>query len=524
LWLPPSTVWFIRDCWKSQRARRDLDVKRARQIYLGIDLGAASGRIVAGVWDGRVMGLEELHRFPNGPVCLAGSMRWDVLRIWSEIETGLGIAGKKYGERIVSVGADTWGSDHVLLDRRGEIASQPFHYRDARTEGMMEKAFRKMPRGAIFARTGTQFQPFNTLFQLLALQEQSPEGLAQTDCLLLMPDFLHWRLCGSRAAEFTNATTTQCLNPLKGKWAGDLLKKMGLPAAIFPKLVPSGTKLGTVRDSVSRRLGLGKIRVVAPASHDTASAVVGVPTADTWRTNWAYISSGTWSLMGVEVGQACLAPRVLELNLTNEGGFGGTYRLLKNIMGLWLVQQCKRSFDGRGGKNGYDELERAAAAARPLRSLLNVNHPRFYNPPDMPREIQGFCRETGQIVPKTKGELIRCAYESLALQYRQTLGWLEELTGERIEVIHIVGGGSQDRLLNQFTADACRRPVVAGPVEATIMGNLLVQAWASREIGSLSEMRQVIRRSSSMTAFEPKDSDLWKEAASRFDPLQKALD
>ena len=496
-------------------------MKRAKQIYLGIDLGAASGRIVAGVWDGKVMALDELHRFPNGPVYLAGSMRWDVLRIWSEIQTGLAIAGKKYGQKIVSVGADTWGSDHVLLTKSGEIAGLPFHYRDDRTEGMMAKAFRKMSRDSIFARTGTQFQPFNTLFQLLALQAQSPELLAQVDCLLLMPDFIHWCLCGSRVAEFTNGTTTQCLNPLKRKWADDLLKKMGLPSAMFPKLVPPGTKLGTLRESVSRQLGLGKIKVIAPATHDTASAVVGVPTAHTGKTNWAYISSGTWSLMGVEVGQACLSPRVLELNLTNEGGFGGTYRLLKNIMGLWLVQECKRAFDSRGSKNDYDELGRAAAAAKPLRSLLNVNHPMFYNPPDMPLAIQNFCRETGQIIPKTKGELIRCAYESLALQYRQALGWLEELTGERIEVIHIVGGGSQNRLLNQFTADACRRPVLAGPVEATIMGNLLVQAWAAGEVGSLSEMREVIRRSSVITTFEPRDSDSWEKAADRFVQLQK---
>jgi rhamnulokinase len=497
-------------------------MKRAKQIYLGIDLGAASGRIVAGLWDGNVMALDELHRFPNGPVYLAGSMRWDVLRIWSEIQNGLAMAGKKYAKEIISVGADTWGSDYILLTKGGEMVGQPFHYRDARTEGMMQKAFRKMPREAIFSRTGTQFQPFNTLFQLLAQQGQSPELLAQADCLLLMPDFIHWCLGGSRAAEFTNATTTQCLNPLKRTWANDLLKKMGLPTAVFPKLVPPGTTLGTLRDSVSRQLGLEKIKVVAPATHDTASAVVGVPTTHTGKTNWAYISSGTWSLMGVEIRQACLTPRVLELNMTNEGGFGGTYRLLKNIMGLWLVQQCKQSFDSHGGKNDYDELGRAAAAARPLRSLLNVNSPMFYNPPDMPRAMQGFCRETGQVVPKTKGELVRCAYESLALQYRQALGWLEELTGERIEALHIVGGGSQNRLLNQFTADACQRPVLAGPVEATIMGNLLAQAWAAGEIDSLSEMRKVVRSSSLITTYEPTDANVWDEAASRFEQLQLA--
>ena len=470
------------------------------------------------------MVLDELHRFANGPAHLAGTMRWDVLRFWTEIQTGLAAAGKKYGKKIVSAGADTWGADHVLLTKNDEIVSQPYHYRDVRTDGMIEKAFRKMPRATIFSRTGTQFQPFNTLYQLLAMKEQSPELLKQADRLLLLPDFIHWCLCGSRSGEFTNATTTQCLNPLKRKWDRKLLEKMGLPATIFPKLIPPGTKLGTLRDPVSRSLGLGKIQVVAPATHDTASAVAGVPTLHTGKANWAYISSGTWSLMGVEIGKACLSPRVLELNMTNEGGVGGTYRLLKNIMGLWLVQQCKRSFDARGGQNSYEELDRASAGARPFRSLLNVNYPQFYNPPDMPRAIQDFCRKTTQPAPRTQGELIRCAYESLALQYRQTLDWLEELTGERIEVLHVVGGGAQNRLLNQFTANACQRPVLAGPVEATVMGNLLVQAWAAGEIGSLSELREVVRCSSMITTYEPTDSDLWTEAASRFVQLQKEPD
>jgi rhamnulokinase len=501
-----------------------INMKCARQIYLGIDLGAASGRVVGGLWDGRKMTLDELHRFPNGPVYLGDTMRWDILRFWTEIQNGLAVAGKKYGEKIVSVGADTWGSDYVLLTKNDEIVSQPFHYRDKRTDGMMGKAFRKMSREDIFAATGAQFQPFNTLYQLLAIKAQNPELLEQANSFLLMPDLIHWCLCGSRGSEFTNATTTQCLNPLKRKWDRNLLKKMELPVAIFPKLISPGTKLGILRDSVFRRLSLGKIQVVAPATHDTASAVVGVPTAHSGKTNWAYISSGTWSLTGVEMEQACLSPRVLKLNMTNEGGFGGTYRLLKNIMGLWLVQQCKHSFDARGERDSYDELNEAAARARPFRSLLNVNSPQFYNPPDMPRAIQDFCRETGQLIPRTKGELIRCAYEGLALQYRQTLGWLEELTGERIEVIHIVGGGSQNRILNQFVADACQRLVVAGPVEATVMGNLLVQAWAAGEIGSLSEMREVIRCSSLTMKHEPKNPDLWTEAASRFVQLQNEPD
>jgi rhamnulokinase len=300
-----------------------------------------------------------------------------------------------------------------------------------------------------------------------------------------------------------------------------LLIQLGLPAGIFPKVIVPGTKLGTVQASVSARLGLGKIQVVAPATHDTASAVVGVPTARSGKGGWAYISSGTWSLMGVEVREPCLAPRALELNLTNEGGFGGTYRLLKNIMGLWLVQQCKRAFEAKGERHDYAALMRLAAGAKPLRSLLHADDARFLNPPDMLHAMRAFCRETGQPAPRTKGEFIRCACESLALKYRQTLGWLEELTGERIETIHIVGGGSQNRMLNQFAADACQRPVLAGPVEATVMGNLLVQARAAEEIGSLAQMRDVVRRSSSIAAYEPRASDLWDVAADRLARLPK---
>ncbi|MBC8097368.1 MAG: rhamnulokinase [Akkermansiaceae bacterium] len=490
-------------------------MKRLSQVYLGIDLGAESGRVMAGLWNGRTLELEELHRFPNGPVYVGDTMRWDVLRLWAEIQTGLAIAAKKYGRQIVSVGADTWGVDYVLLTKNNELVSMPYHYRDARTNGGMEKAFRKVPRAEIFAETGLQFMQLNTLFQLLAMNERNPELLAQADCLLLMPDFIHWLLCGSRVVEFTNGTTTQCLHPLKRKWSAAMLKKLGLPADIFPKVVQPGTKLGTLRPVLAERLGLGEVQIVAPPTHDTASAVVGVPTANSGKSNWAYISSGTWSLMGVEVKEACLTKRALELNMTNEGGFGGTYRLLKNIMGLWLVQQCKRSFDARGEKHDYGELARLATEAKPLRSLLNLDDPRFLNPPDMPRAIQEFCRETGQPVPKTEGELIRCAYESLALKYREVLGHLEELTGERTEVIHIVGGGSQNKVLSQFAADACQRPVVTGPVEATVMGNLLVQVWAAGEIESLSEIRDVVRASSSVVRYEPGYAGPWENAATR---------
>jgi len=492
------------------------------RVYLAIDLGAESGRVMAGLWNGRTIRLEEVHRFPNGPVHLGDSLRWDVLRLWAEIQNGLACAAKKYGKTIVSVGADTWGVDYVLLDRRNEMLGQPFAYRDARTNGMMEQTFHQVPRSEIFARTGLQFMQFNTLFQLLAARQNTPELLAATDCLLFMPDFIHWALCGSRVAEFTIASTSQCLNPLTRNWATGLLKKVGLPARIFPKIVPPGTRLGALRPGVADRTGLRKVNVVAPPSHDTASAVAGVPTANTGQANWAYLSSGTWSLMGVEVKKASLSARTQELNLTNEGGLDGTYRLLKNIMGLWLVQQCKRAFDARGRKYDYSQLAQMAAKAPALRSIVNPDDSRFLNPPDMPRAIQDFCRETRQPVPRSEGELVRCAYESLALKYRQVLGWLEELTGNRIEVIHIVGGGSQSAILNQFTADACQRPVITGPVEATALGNLLVQVRASGELASLPEMREVIRKSSDVATCRPGKPGAWEAASARFDELTKA--
>jgi rhamnulokinase len=475
---------------------------------------------MAGLWTRKTLRLEEIHRFPNGPVHIAGTLRWDVMRLWAEIQTGLGLAAKKYGKSIVSIGADTWGVDYVLLNRHDEMLGQPYAYRDSRTDGLVEKAFKKVPRPKIFAQTGLQFMQFNSLFQLLAVKERTPELLAEADCLLFMPDFIHWALCGSRVAEFTIASTSQCLNPLTRKWATGLLKQFGLPASIFPAIVRPGTRLGAVRRDLAGKLGLGKGHVVAPPSHDTASAVAGVPTASTGMANWAYISSGTWSLMGVEVERAALSARVQELNLTNEGGLDGTYRLLKNIMGLWLVQQCRRALEARGKKYDYAALARLAAKAAPLRSIVNPDDRGFLNPPDMPKAIQDFCRRTRQPVPQTEGELVRCAYESLALRYREVLAWLEEVTGNRIQVIHIVGGGSQSEILNQFTADACQRPVVCGPVEATALGNLLVQVRASGELASLGEMREIVRRSTGVTTCLPGRAEAWDAAFSRFAALR----
>ena len=368
------------------------------KCYLGIDLGAESGRVMAGLWNGRRMRLEELHRFPNVPVEIAGTLRWDVLRLWSEIMHGLGVAGARFGKSVKSVGVDTWGVDFVLLSRTDEILGQPFHYRDARTRGMFGKAFKIVSREKIFAATGIQFMELNTLYQLLALQRANPEVLAAADCLLMMPDFFHWSLCGARVSEFTDATTTQCFDPVRKTWASGLLKRFGLPTKIFPKIVSPGTRLGGLRHSVAIRTGLLKCRVVAPASHDTGSAVAAVP-ASGKEGRWAYLSSGTWSLMGLELKKPDLSPRVLEFNLTNEGGVGGTFRLLKNIAGLWLVQQCKRAFERGGKKVDYPQLVELAKRSRGLRSLIDPDDSRFANPENMAAAIHQFCHETRQPKP-----------------------------------------------------------------------------------------------------------------------------
>lgn len=486
-------------------------------VYLAVDLGAESGRVMAGLWNGRTLKLQEIHRFPNGPVWWANSMRWDVMRLWAEIQHGLAAAAREHGTRIVSVGADTWGVDFALLTRRDELLAQPWHYRDARTDGMLARAFRAVPRREIFQQTGIQFMQINTLYQLLAMRRSHPDLLEHAATLLMMPDLFHWLLCGSKVVEFTDASTSQCVHPLRRTWARGLLNKLGIPTHFFPTIVQAGADLGPLRPLVAQKAGLPRtVRVVAPPTHDTASAVAAIPSERTGRVNWAYLSSGTWSLMGVEIPRPVLSDRALALNMTNEGGLDGTVRLLKNIMGLWLVQQCKRAFEAAGRTYSYAELVRLASDTPPLRSLVDPDDPRFLNPPDMPRALQSFCRETGQQIPKSDGELVRCAYESLALKYRQVLGHLEELTGNQIEVIHIVGGGSQNDLLNQFTADACQREVRAGPVEATALGNLLVQVRTSGEIGSLEEIREVVRRSCAMRPFEPREPAPWEEAAERF--------
>ncbi len=493
----------------------------SEQCFLAVDIGAESGRVMAGLFDGRTVRLEELHRFGNGPVSVADTLRWDVLRLWAEIQAGLGKSVEKFGKSIVSVGVDTWGVDYVLLSKTGEMLGQPYCYRDPRTKGHMEAAFRRVSRSDIFAQTGLQFMEINSLYQLLAFQETNPALLAQADKFLMMPDLLHWLMCGSQVVEFTNATTSQCFDARKKTWATDMLRRFELPTAMFPETVNPGTKLGRLRESVAARMNLPRLDVVTPATHDTGAAVAAIPTEHTGKANWAYISSGTWSLMGLELPHAVTTPRALELNVTNEGGVDGTYRLLKNIMGLWLVQECRRSFDRAGTPLDYTAMTQQATAAEPFKSLIDPDAADFLAPPDMPAAIREWCQRVGQPVPQTAGALVRCCLESLALKYRMVLGWLEELSGTPVEVIHIVGGGTQNELLNQFTADATGRPVITGPVEATALGNVLLQARTAGSIGSLAEIRNVVRASSTMKRYEPRDTTAWNAAYQRFIELVK---
>ena len=488
----------------------------SEQCYLGVDLGAESGRVVAGLFDGHSVRLEELHRFPNGPVNVGGTLRWNVLGLWHEIQQGLAAAAARFGDEVRSIAVDTWGVDYVLLSAQDELLGLPWHYRDERTTGMLATACERVPREEIFAATGLQFMELNTLYQLLAMKRDHPELLDQARRLLLIPDYFHWLLCGSRVVEFTNATTTQCFDPARNDWATELLGRFGLPGEIFPEVVPPGTSLGRLRSDVAAAAGLDRINVIAPATHDTGSAVAAVPTDRTGSASWTYISSGTWSLMGAEVNGAVTGPSTLAVNATNEGGIDGTFRLLKNIMGLWLVQECRRAFARDGRDVDYGTLTRQATDAPAFVSLVNPDDPSFLKPPCMPTAIRDFCRRTGQPEPASDGAMIRCALESLALKYRDVLEQIESLTGETSEVIHVVGGGSQNGLLNQFTADACGRPVIAGPVEATVLGNVLVQARADGALDSLGDIREVVANSTQPDTFTPTNPSAWDKARERF--------
>lgn len=490
----------------------------ALEAYLAVDLGASGGRHLAGLLDGGQLRLEEVYRFENGGVDLGGALVWDLPRLWSDIRGGLRIAGDRWGNQIAGVGVDTWGVDFGLLGRDDQLLGNPVHYRDARTNGILEKAFARVPREEIFRHTGLQFMQFNTLYQLVAMRLGGSPLLDIAETLLMMPDLFHWLLTGEKCNEMTIASTTQFYNPASGAWATELLDAFGLPSDILGQITQPGTVLGPLRPTLIEECGLTGAKVILPGTHDTASAVMAVPAESKSgeAPDWCYISLGTWALMGIESPRPVIDNMVARLNFTNEGGVGGTIRLLKNITGMWLLQECRRVWNQAGKDWSWEDLSGLSAAAVSCRSLIDPDSPDFLAPDNMPEAIRGFCRRTSQPVPDDEGAVLRCALDSLSLKFRCVLGMCEELAGRRIETIHIVGGGVRNRQLCQATADACARRVVAGPIEATAIGNVMMQAIATGEIGGIADARSVIRQSFPVEQYEPNETAAWDEAYTRF--------
>jgi rhamnulokinase len=478
--------------------------------YLALDLGAESGRAIVGKIAGGKLTLTETHRFVNQPISKPSGLHWDVSNLWNEIKHGIAASAGKF--QLASLGLDTWGVDFALLDKDGALLGDPHHYRDTRTDGMLEAAFARVPREEIFTQTGIQFMQINTLYQLLSMVISKDLQLEAAQTFLTIPDLFNYWMSGMVTCEFTIATTTQCFNPISRFWALPLLESLGIPTHIFPSICQPGTRLGKLLPAIASEMGAGSISVIAPACHDTGSAVVAVPAKNA---DFVWLSSGTWSILGAEVWEPALGPKALEYNFTNEGGVFGTWRLSKNIMGLWLVQECKREWG-----LSYDELTRLAAEAKPFLAVIDADHPTFLHPGNMPGKICKFCTDTNQPIPQTQGEIIRVELESLALKYRFTLERLEELTGKHLEPLHIFGGGVKNRLLNQFSADATGRTVIAGPVEATAIGNILMQAIALGELSSLQNARQLVRRSFEIEEYHPEKSDGWERA---FEKLKSSL-
>ena len=495
--------------------------------YLALDLGAESGRGVVGRFDGDRLTLNEVNRFPNGPVRALDTLHWDVLRLFDAMKATLGQAARDY-PGLEGVGIDTWGVDFGLVGRGDTLLGNPVHYRDARTEGMTERAASLVPLDRIYEITGLQFLPFNSVYQLLAMRAADSPLLAVADTLLMMPDLFGWLLTGRKGVERTNASTTQLYDPRadggRGAWSDELCRALDLPRAILPDLVDPATELGPLRQPVLDELGIARpLAVLVPGTHDTASAVAAVPArtrgaAPGSPPDWCYLSSGTWSLLGVEVPQPVITAATRRANFTNEAGVGGTTRLLKNIMGLWLVQECRRTWQRAGNDLSYDALIARAGTAPAFVTLVDPDDPSFFAPGDMPARIAAFARRTGQPVPRDEGAFVRCALESLALKYRQVIGWLEAILGTSIRTIHVVGGGCRNALLNQFAADACGVPVLAGPVEATAAGNILLQAIARGRVANLAEARAIVAASFPIDTYDPNPPTraAWGEAAARF--------
>jgi rhamnulokinase len=482
--------------------------------YLAIDLGAESGRVMLGKLDEGRLSLEEVHRFPNRVLTENGHLHWDLAHLEREIFAGVEKAAQS-GLPISGISADSWGVDYVLLDAKGEPLGKPFCYRDSRTHESPARLFKKLPFAEIYAETGIQFMTINTLFHLEAQQHDDAAVLAQADHFLTIADYFNARFSGVEAVEESLASTTQVYNPTTHAWSGKLGAVLGLAPSLFPRIVPSGTVLGPVTGKLGKQPSLAQARVVATCSHDTGAAVAAVPARSG---NWAYLSSGTWSLLGAELPTPVVTEAAREAGFTNEVGLGGTIRFLKNIAGLWVMQECRRAWEAGGQNFTYEELTRLATENGPARAHISMQDARFLSPGDMPEKITAFCRETGQLAPETPGQFVRTILESLALTYAQTLRLLESLVGHKIDKLHIVGGGSRSDLLNQLAADATGLTVVTGPVEATAIGNVLIQALALGHLDSATHLRRIVENSFPTRTFTPA-SGLSDEVRTRFQKL-----
>ena len=478
---------------------------------LAFDFGASSGRAIIASYDGGKITLEEVHRFSNDPVMLNGTLYWDALRLFFEIKQG--ITKAKLAGGFDSIGVDTWGVDFGLLDEKGCLVENPVHYRDARTKGIIDEAAKLIPKKEMYDITGIQFMEINTAFQLLSIKQRRPELLDWAAKLLFMPDLFSYFLTGNMVAEYSIATTSQLVEAVTGKWSERMCDALGIPARLLPQIVMPGKTVGMLSPEICEELGVPSVPVIAVCGHDTQSAVSAVPAKEK---DFAFISSGTWSLFGTEVDAPIINDDTLALNVTNEGGFDGAIAFLKNICGLWLIQESRRQWKREGKEYSFADLENAARAAQPFRSFIDPDAADFVQPGDMPGRVRDFCRRTGQQVPETVGEVIRCIYESLAMKYRHTFAGIQNSTGKKYECIYVVGGGTKDKFLLGMTADACGVPVSAGPVEATVMGNVAAQLIAAGELRDIADARRAVSRSCAPEIFEPGDAAAWDEAYARF--------
>ena len=477
-----------------------------------VDLGAQSGRVAVGRFDGERLGVTEVHRFPNVPVRTRDTLNWDILRVYRDVLDGLRGAAREAGH-VDSVAVDSWGVDFALIDSKGRLVQNPVHYRDGRRVRATVGVLARVPARELYDRTGIQLMPINTVFELGAMAAEADPALDAAETMLLIPDLLHYWLCGASTSEFTNATTTQCFDPHTGGWAADLLERLDVPTRLLPDVVQPATRLAPLSHAVVEETRLRGAEVVAVATHDTGSAVAAVPFR---QPGSIFISAGTWSLVGLETHAPVITDAAFAANLTNEGGVGGTFRLLRNVTGLWLIHECRRVWAEEGREHSFDQLVALAKDAPALQCFIDPNDATFGDPGDMPARVRAFCVHTGQPEPVEPGAIVRCILESLALKHAQTIDVLASVTGASPREIHVVGGGARNELLCRWTADAAGLPVLAGPEEATLLGNLLVQAMALGEISSLAEGREVVRASVVPTAYEPQETSTWQEAKERF--------